>query len=80
MSLTTKEVSNYLNCSTRHVQSLIDRGDLPAYRIGSRLRVAREDVVDYLAAARVVPRQRSLRSTVAGRGYSMRAQLKEVAA
>ena len=37
-----------LGISVRSVYALIDAGDLPAYRIGSRIRLRTSDVREYL--------------------------------
>ncbi len=46
--LTTDEASRMLGVSVRSVYALIDTGDLPAYRIGSRIRLRAGDVREYL--------------------------------
>lgn len=42
--LTQSEVAAELRCSARMVHDLIDRGQLPAVRIGRRLKVKRADL------------------------------------
>lgn len=54
--LTRKEAARRLTVSLRTLDSLIARGQLPAYRIGPKtVRIAEEDLDAYLEARRVAP-------------------------
>ena len=46
--LTSEQARRKLGISARALYALIDAGDLPAYRIGSRIRLRAADVRDYL--------------------------------
>jgi excisionase family DNA binding protein len=51
--LSVAEVAERLGCSPDTVQRLIAAGELPAYRIGGRLKVNEADLAEYLNRARV---------------------------
>ena len=46
--LTTEQAGQRLGVTTRALYALIDRGELPAYRIGTRIRLRAADVQEYL--------------------------------
>lgn len=46
--LTIKEVAEVLNVNPRTVNRMIDRGELPAVKVGNRWRIKPEDVKDFL--------------------------------
>ena len=50
--MTIAMVAADIKSSTRHVRRLIDRGELPVHRIGSLLRVSRDDYARYLSSTR----------------------------
>ena len=50
--LSTAEVARQLNLSTKSVQRLVTRGNLPCYRIGRLVRFAPGDVFRWLEARR----------------------------
>jgi excisionase family DNA binding protein len=47
--MTVSEISKRLRVSARHVYSLVQSGKLPAYRIGSAIRISEEQLQTYLA-------------------------------
>ena len=49
--LDTPTIATELGITTQTVRNLIARGELPALRIGSRLRVRRSDYAQYLLRA-----------------------------
>jgi excisionase family DNA binding protein len=59
------EASAYLGMGIRALYRLIDRGDLPAYRIGGTIRLRRHELDAYLERARLGAR-RSYRPTKRG--------------
>jgi len=65
--LTVREVATYLACAEETVKRLVRRGELPATRIGTRLRFARADVETYQAAHSAQPSARRVRAQVGKR-------------
>jgi excisionase family DNA binding protein len=63
--LTVREVAAYLACAEETVKRLVRRGELPATRIGTRLRFARADVEAYQAAHAAHLTARGVRSQAA---------------
>ena len=53
---TVKETAKYLRLCEKQVRRLISRGELPAYRFGTALRIKREDIDTYVRAQQVGPR------------------------
>ncbi len=53
--LNTKEVSQYLGISEEELRILVDKGEIPAYRLGGALLRFRKDQIDKLKA-RGIPR------------------------
>jgi excisionase family DNA binding protein len=51
--LTTEEVADFLRVDIVTVRRLINRGELPAYRIGSEFRFTRADLEDFVKRQRV---------------------------
>jgi len=51
--LTVRRAADLLTVSTRKVYNLISEGQLPHYRIDNVIRIAEEDVEDYLADCRI---------------------------
>ena len=47
---TVKETAGYLHLCEKQVRRLIWRGELPAYRFGTALRIKREDIDTYVGA------------------------------
>ena len=54
-SATKAEVAQLLSCSERHVERLIDRGELEAWKTGRAVRVWLRSVLNYQEANRVQP-------------------------
>jgi len=52
---TVKETAAYLRLCEKQVRRLISRGELPAYRFGTALRIKREDIDTYVRAQQVRP-------------------------
>jgi len=42
-----KETASYLRLCEKQVRRLISRGDLPAYRFGTALRIKRQDIESF---------------------------------
>ena len=55
--LTTGEVARYLHVVPITVYRMIDRGDLPAIKVGSRWRIRRQDLEDYLSRSTSQPKE-----------------------
>jgi excisionase family DNA binding protein len=53
--LTVKETAWYLRLCEKQVRRLIARGELPAYRFGTALRIKKEDIDAYAEARRIHP-------------------------
>ncbi|MFH1045385.1 MAG: helix-turn-helix domain-containing protein, partial [Candidatus Omnitrophota bacterium] len=53
--LNTKEVSQYLGISEEEIRYLVDRGELPAYRLGGTLLRFRKDQIEAIKV-RGIPR------------------------
>ncbi len=51
--LTTEEVADFLRVDIVTVRRLVNRGELPAYRIGNEYRFTRADLEDYVKRQRV---------------------------
>lgn len=68
--LTLEEVALYLDMSKNELKSLVEKGDLPAYKIGgSFLRFKREHVEDYRRIHDFDIRLKTERPAWAKRGY-----------
>ena len=52
---TVKETAWYLRLCEKQVRRLISRGELPAYRFGTALRIKRQDIGAYAGARRIRP-------------------------
>ncbi|MGH6736743.1 MAG: helix-turn-helix domain-containing protein [Methyloceanibacter sp.] len=52
---TVKETAGCLRLYEKQVRRLISRGELPAYRFGTALRIKREDIDTYVSAQQVGP-------------------------
>jgi excisionase family DNA binding protein len=50
---TVKETASYLRLCEKQVRRLISRGELPAYRFGTALRIKKKDIDAYAEARRV---------------------------
>jgi len=46
--LSTKEVAEMLNITSRTVRNLIDTGELPAYKIGRNWRIKKNDLMKFI--------------------------------
>lgn len=53
--LSSAKAAEYLGVTSRTLYRLIDGGDLRAYRVGRVIRLRREDVEAYVAAAQIEP-------------------------
>ena len=53
--LTVGEAADYLNTSTRFVRRLVSERRIPFYKAGSHVRIAKEDLKDFMASGRVEP-------------------------
>jgi excisionase family DNA binding protein len=53
--MTVAAAASYLNVSRRQVYLLVERGELPAVRVGQRLRFIPQELHTYLEAHREVP-------------------------
>lgn len=51
----TKEAAAYLGVTLRTLYRFIDSGDLPAYKFGRVIRLRRDEVDTFIAAARIEP-------------------------
>ena len=51
--LTVRQAADMLTVSTRKVYNLVTEGKLPHYRIDNVIRIAQDDVEDYIADCRV---------------------------
>ena len=50
---TVKETAGHLRLCEKQVRRLISRGELPAYRFGTALRIKRQDIEAYAQARRI---------------------------
>jgi excisionase family DNA binding protein len=55
--MTVKEVAKYLHVVQLTVYRMIDRGDLPAIKVGSRWRIRRQDLEDHLKRSTSQPKE-----------------------
>jgi len=55
--LTVAEVADYLRVAERTVREMIDRGDIPAAKIGKAYRIERADLEYFLASRKEVKEQ-----------------------
>jgi len=55
--LTVAEVADYLRVAERTVREMIDRGDIPAMKIGKAYRIERADLEYFLASRKEVKEQ-----------------------
>jgi excisionase family DNA binding protein len=51
--LTVKETACYLRLCEKQVRRLISRGELPAYRFGTALRIKKKDIDAYVRTQRI---------------------------
>ncbi len=52
--MSKKEVAEYLSVSTKTIERLVQRGELPQYKIGKTVRYKKEDVEKYLESIKEV--------------------------
>jgi excisionase family DNA binding protein len=52
---TVKETAQHLRLCEKHIRRLIDRGELPAHRFGTALRIKKQAIDEYAEARRVHP-------------------------
>jgi len=50
---TVKETAQYLRLCEKQIRRLIDRGELPAHRFGTALRIKKEAIDAYVEAQRI---------------------------
>lgn len=55
---TSRELADWLNCHILTVNRLVQRGELPAYKIGRYYRFRREDIEAWLEKQRVKAERR----------------------
>lgn len=55
--LSVQEVAKRLNVNPRTVNRMLERGELPAYRISGVLRVDEQDLQEYLRKNRTQPKK-----------------------
>lgn len=55
--LSVQEVAKRLNVNPRTVNRMVERGELPAYRISGVLRVDEQDLQEYLRKNRTQPKK-----------------------
>ena len=53
--LTVKETANQLRVCEKQVRRLIWRGELPAFRFGTSLRIRKADIATFVANRRFIP-------------------------
>lgn len=53
--MTTSEAGTYLGVTLRTLYKLIDDGQVPAYKMGRVIRLRREEVDEFIRAARIPP-------------------------
>lgn len=46
--LSTKEVAEVLNVTSRTIRNLIDSGELPAYKIGRNWRIKEKELMEFI--------------------------------
>lgn len=46
--MSVKDVATFLNVVSKTVYRLIERGELPSYKVGKAIRIQRSDVLQYL--------------------------------
>ncbi len=54
-SLTPLEVAELLKITKNTVYELIKRGELPAYKVGRKLRIDKEDIDNYIKSQNHLP-------------------------
>ena len=52
---TVKETAGHLRLCEKQVRRLISRGELPAYRFGTALRIKNQDIIAYAESRRIHP-------------------------
>jgi excisionase family DNA binding protein len=57
-ALSRSEAADLLGVSGKTIERMINRGELPGFRVGSRWRVLRRDMEAYVERQRAVERQR----------------------
>jgi excisionase family DNA binding protein len=53
--LTKQQAGEYLSLSTKTIERLILRGEIPAYKVGRRIRIRRDELEDWIKAQQVQP-------------------------
>jgi len=57
--LDVQTIAKWLNVTPRTVNRMIERGELPAYRVGGMYHIERSEMQAYLDAHRTQPKNRS---------------------
>lgn len=63
--LSPREVAEYTGLNYRTILRAIEAGDLPAFRFGSKLRINRFEMYDWIAGKRLPAKQREERKRMA---------------
>ena len=59
-TLTIKELAKYLNVTERTIYNLLERGELPGFKVGANWRFRREDIDKWI--------EENMKSKIKGKG------------
>lgn len=68
--LSTREVSRYLGISEEDLRKLVDKGELPAYRLGGTILRFRKDQIDEIKARGIPKVTNSEEEVITSSAYS----------